>query len=1085
MSRRRSVIVALTAVLAAMAVTPFSAADAAPAPKGNVCDEAIAQAGTGKGQYGHYRRVQAPARGSSGSDVVIGTPGPDHLFGGSGNDVLCGLGGNDRLDGGSGNDYLDGGPGIDTMFGGTGNDTLVNGETNDGGTGNDKITPAPTTGAPVDNSSGMPRAYRDEITDDFMGYGYEQRLRVVGTNLGVYDAPARGGSLLSVPVPVDLSLPQGDHGSSIYQDCDGFLCPVQTWDIPQEYANTFHLNTIYLAEDPNSTYSQIYMTGVQGNSLTPADGGTPYQNLLYAQLPNAACGSANCAEAVVSLPSQFESGAGTINFTRRAIATSSLAVGMVGGATLVAVGLTDYGLQIYDFSNPNSPQLVGTWVGMGTGDGSQTPVTALSFDPSGSGLLSVGVLSPGNVGYVIKVQPNGTVGSAVTSWKPADWGAGYGAALATEWGTRADGTPVVAYGMNDGTVRLVDPTTSGQATTLATSPVVAGVSAINAIPRFDGSDGGTDFAVAYETTAPPNLGGVGGLLRWDGGSTLAQRNVSVGSPSTQTSDWDTFREWYPGIKEGRLQVNNASAEPVTVSLQAAPDSSSGCWYAPTWADAPAFPGGGLTVPAGQSSEVVTMGAYTANVDGLCATNGDDVWRGYLVVKPVNHPANQRVVRLRLNSNLSVDVDNQAGGSTTVGVSLVTIAAAAFGQWQLTVGAPAAPTPQTAPTVAAARVTTAAMTSGPPVYRFDLTGAALTLPGSYADQMTLPPLVVQGWTNSTGWVDIGSIVPTIAPTIIPQDTQHALLQLGPSTFWYEHATGTPAYTQIRIGFGTGTPQSAVVTLADVPAPTDPPSTGSQGPQVTAPNGVAQPVDSGIDQAPLSVQVLDTNGNVLPVTDSHYARLYYRQKRSNALVTGLLPAAGTADLVGITPYAGAAYANNGNADTGAPGAFQGFHYVSTSSTLDQRIIGYVSYGDAAPLNTQDIEIKATAINPQAAGSTVAAGVSLTGCSDFTGGGCALAGATATGVGSQTPVLYTDDSSGTLTVGILNALQSTSSTTGLPLQHPPAAAAHLLATSSLDVSAGSAKLSQSSVFASGDPVDTTLVTHGVLKSVTMAAK
>jgi len=108
------------------------------------------------------------------------------------------------------------------------------------------------------------------------------------------------------------------------------------------------------------------------------------------------------------------------------------------------------------------------------------------------------------------------------SWKPADWGAGYGAALATEWGTRADGTPVVAYGMNDGTARLVDPTTSGQATTLASSPVVAGVSAINAIPRFDGSDGGTDFAVAYETTPPPNLGGVGGLLRWDGGSTLPQ-----------------------------------------------------------------------------------------------------------------------------------------------------------------------------------------------------------------------------------------------------------------------------------------------------------------------------------------------------------------------------------------------------------------------------------------------------------------------------------------------------------------------------------------------------------------------------------
>jgi hypothetical protein len=40
-----------------------------------------------------------------------------------------------------------------------------------------------------------------------------------------------------------------------------------------------------------------------------------------------------------------------------------------------------------------------------------------------------------------------------------------------------------------------------------------------------------------------------------------------------------------------------------------------------------------------------------------------------------------------------------------------------------------------------------------------------------------------------------------------------------------------------------------------------------------------------------------------------------------------------------------------------------------------------------------------------------------------------------------------------------------------------AHLLASSSLNVSAGSASLGQASVFASGDRVDTTLVTHGVL--------
>ena len=170
-----------------------------------------------------------------------------------------------------------------------------------------------------------------------------------------------------------------------------------------------------------------------------------------------------------------------------------------------------------------------------------------------------------------------------------------------------------------------------------------------------------------------------------------------------------------------------------------------------------------------------------------------------------------------------------------------------------------------------------------------------------------------------------------------------------------------------------------------------------------------MDSGIDQAPLSVQVLDANSNVLPVTDAHYARIYYRQKASNALVTGLLPPAGTADFVGVTPYAGAAYANNGTADSGAPGVFGGYHYVATTSTQDQKIIGYVSYGDTSPVFTQDIEIKATAINPAPAGSTVAGGLSLTGCSDFTGGGCRLAAPATSVSGAVTPVMYTATSSG----------------------------------------------------------------------------
>jgi hypothetical protein len=76
---------------------------------------------------------------------------------------------------------------------------------------------------------------------------------------------------------------------------------------------------------------------------------------------------------------------------------------------MLAVGLTDGGLLLYNLGS-GLPQLMGIWGGMATVTGAQTPVTALAFDPAGSGMLSVALLSPGNVGYVIRVRGDGTVG---------------------------------------------------------------------------------------------------------------------------------------------------------------------------------------------------------------------------------------------------------------------------------------------------------------------------------------------------------------------------------------------------------------------------------------------------------------------------------------------------------------------------------------------------------------------------------------------------------------------------------------------------------------------------------------------------
>ncbi|MGH9271141.1 MAG: calcium-binding protein [Ilumatobacteraceae bacterium] len=69
--------------------------------------------------------------GGSGSQVLIGTAGPDRIDGGSGEDLICGGGGNDAIAGGSGHDVRYGDDGDDSISGAAGNDRL------DGGAGRD------------------------------------------------------------------------------------------------------------------------------------------------------------------------------------------------------------------------------------------------------------------------------------------------------------------------------------------------------------------------------------------------------------------------------------------------------------------------------------------------------------------------------------------------------------------------------------------------------------------------------------------------------------------------------------------------------------------------------------------------------------------------------------------------------------------------------------------------------------------------------------------------------------------------------------------------------------------------------------
>jgi dipeptidyl aminopeptidase/acylaminoacyl peptidase len=77
---------------------------------------------------------QCSFNGTSGDDVMRGTPFKDFIHGEGGRDVIDGLGGPDLISGGLARDHLDGGPGNDILIGGRSDDVVL------GGDGNDRIS---------------------------------------------------------------------------------------------------------------------------------------------------------------------------------------------------------------------------------------------------------------------------------------------------------------------------------------------------------------------------------------------------------------------------------------------------------------------------------------------------------------------------------------------------------------------------------------------------------------------------------------------------------------------------------------------------------------------------------------------------------------------------------------------------------------------------------------------------------------------------------------------------------------------------------------------------------------------------------
>ncbi len=410
---------------------------------------------------------------------------------------------------------------------------------------------------------------RNEISGDFLGNGYDQRAVVEtledgSANLNVYDAEERGGALLR-STPSDL---RGNFAANVWNDK------------LREQAGANGLNGVSLARTPEA----LYMAG-----FYPGDG-----TQLLLRLPSdGSCTKLSCIDPsvgswAVGLPQSLASNG-------LPVSPSTIAVGTIGTTSVVAVGLTNSlntttpGMSGVIVFNQAAGTLMGSWQPVGTNGGAlQTAVTALDWDDSGSGLLAIGTIQEITGGVrmqAVRVAVNGPSVSfaGATNFEPVV-GATVPAPLSTAVGHRVNGSAVVAFGMDDGTVKLWDPaTTSPALLSQATGSASAPVDALTFTDRIDGSTGVPDLV------AVSSRGNSARVLRYSGATTLAPLPVTAGGGTT--TDVGGIRAWFPGYKTGYVQLYNGPKNDSAIQIDFAtrPNASYGCWFSQDFDGYPALP----------------------------------------------------------------------------------------------------------------------------------------------------------------------------------------------------------------------------------------------------------------------------------------------------------------------------------------------------------------------------------------------------------------------------------------------------------------------------------------------------------------
>ena len=169
--------------------------------------------------------------------------------------------------------------------------------------------------------------------------------------------------------------------------------------------------------------------------------------------------------------------------------------------------------------------------------------------------------------HAVRVSTSGTFSGHTFH----DRGTGdYPNALSAAVGHRVDGSPVIAFGMDDGTVKLWDPAVTSRQLVVAGHRIGAAPETVDVhrpdrrYQRHPGSGRGD------------SRGNSAQVLRYSGATTLAPLPVAPNGGTT--TDVGGIRAWFPGYKTGRVCSTTTPSSEIQLDFATRPNASYGCWF---------------------------------------------------------------------------------------------------------------------------------------------------------------------------------------------------------------------------------------------------------------------------------------------------------------------------------------------------------------------------------------------------------------------------------------------------------------------------------------------------------------------------